>query len=196
MSTYVVHVMMIYLHPLSFFLSLSLCLTEPSEKWQVNESEQILGAQFCLIARTQQLHEGHPAVTVHIKSGHCTAFWLAHLNTMWRHPSMWSSSQLVSPGPSMMLYSQYGQCHSLLLSEPFDVVSVGHLLYVSLSFLLKIQSFRSPVRCMAFYSYLTVLMVHIGMEAMHRAGHAHWTVDSSLSAHIPTNMCISTVSGG
>lgn len=29
---------------------------------------------------------------------------------------------------------------------------------------------------MAFYSYLTVLMVHIGMEAMHCAGSpAHWT---------------------
>lgn len=44
---------------------------------------------------------------------------------------------------------------------------------------LKIQSSQCPVRCMAFYSYLTVLMVHIGMEAMHRAGStARWTMDS------------------
>lgn len=59
---------------------------------------------------------------------------------------------------------------------------------------LETNPFQCPVRCMAFYSYLTVLVVHIGMEAMHRAGHTRWTIDSSpVISH--TAICKSTLSG-
>lgn len=61
----------------------------------------------------------------------------------------------------------------------------------------RTQSSQCPVHCMAFYSYLTVLMVHIGMEAMHCAGtKAHTTMDSchvTSPIHMLTTICISTL---
>lgn len=58
-----------------------------------------------------------------------------------------------------------------------------------LALLIQIQSSLCPVRCMAFYSYLTVLMVHIGMEAMQCAGNTvHWTMELlTLHTHTETH---------
>ena len=53
---------------------------------------------------------------------------------------------------------------------------------------MQLQSSECPVRCMAFYSYLTVLRVHIGMEAMHCAGiTAHWTITLFILPHTHTH---------
>lgn len=97
----------------------------------------------------------------------------------------WSSLMLYSqnflyalPLVSFALLFSY-KCDALCLMSPVTQMPVMSVcLHVSPCSLNQIQSTLCPVRCMAFYSYLTVLMVHIGMEAMQCAGSTvHWTRD-------------------
>lgn len=133
-------------------------------------------------------------------------FWLV---------SVWSSAYLECRAESSPISSFFslGFCVLHLLLSFFEFFSLKGVSIESLSIyhptpcvfvsvcvcvlVHRTQSSQCPVHCMAFYSYLTVLMVHIGMEAMHCAGSkARTTMDSchvTSPIHMLTTICISTL---